>query len=141
MTKTNYGRLTAGLIAAWFALSLLASALHLLQTPQGRPPLGLLLAVLTPIAVFSVWYLRSPAFRDYILSLDPRTLTMLHSWRIAGFVFVVLYAYGILPACSHCRPGGETSQLERQHILPRAGWFRIIGGASSRGIYSECWIS
>lgn len=124
MTKTNYGRLTAGLIAAWFALSLLASALHLLQTPQGRPPLGLLLAVLTPIAVFSVWYLRSPAFRDYILSLDPRTLTMLHSWRIAGFVFVVLYAYGILPGMFALPAGwgdiaiGATAYLAASRLVP-----------------------
>ena len=124
MTKTNYGRLIAGLIAAWFALSLLASALHLLETPQGRPPLGLLLAVLTPIAAFSVWYLRSPAFRDYILSLDPRTLTMLHSWRIAGFVFVVLYAYGILPGMFALPAGwgdiaiGATAYLAASRLVP-----------------------
>jgi hypothetical protein len=90
-------KLIAGLITVWFALSLAASALHLLQTPPNLPPLPLLLAVLTPIAVFSIWYMRSRSFQEFVLSLDPRTLTMLNAWRVAGFAFVALYAYKILP--------------------------------------------
>lgn len=36
-------------------------------------------------------------FREFVLSLSPRTLTIVQAWRIAGFVFLVSYSYGILP--------------------------------------------
>lgn len=57
----------------------------------------MLLAVLTPIAVFSIWYVRSKSFREYVLSLTPRTLTIIHSERIGGLVFLAMYTYNILP--------------------------------------------
>ncbi len=115
MTNTNYGKLTAWLIAGWFTFSLVASAFHLFQTNPDQPPLPLLLAVLIPISVFSAWYLRSKPFREFILSLDPRTLTLVQSWRIAGYAFVVLYAYRILPGI---------------FALP-AGWGDIFIGATA----------
>ena len=31
------------------------------------------------------------------MSLDPQALTIVQSWRIAGFAFVALYVYGFLP--------------------------------------------
>jgi hypothetical protein len=124
MTKTNYGKLTAGLIAAWFVASLLASALHLLQRPPGQPPIPLLLAVLTPIAVFSIWYLRSKAFREFALSLDPRLLTVVQTFRIVGFVFLVLYTYRILPGMLALPAGwgdiaiGATAYLAANWLIP-----------------------
>lgn len=124
MTKTNYGRLTTGLIAAWFVISLGASALHLLQRPPGQPPIPLLLAVVTPIAVFSIWYLRSKAFRDYVLSLDPRLLTIVQTFRIVGFVFLILYTYGILPGMLALPAGwgdiaiGATAYLAASRLVP-----------------------
>jgi hypothetical protein len=124
MTKTNYGKLTAGLIAAWFVASLLASALHLLQRPPGQPPIPLLLAVLTPIAVFSIWYLRSKAFREFVMSLDPRLLTVVQTFRIVGFVFLVLYTYRILPGMLALPAGwgdiaiGATAYLAANWLIP-----------------------
>jgi hypothetical protein len=115
MTTTRYPRLTTLLLAAWFALSLTASALHLFVTPPGRPPLPILVAVLLPITVFTVWYLRSNQFRSYVLSLSPRLVTILHAWRIGGFVFLVLATYGILP---------------RLFALP-AGWGDIAIGVTA----------
>jgi hypothetical protein len=97
MSNISYGRLTAGLVAAWFALALLASSLHGFKTEPNAPPLALGIAVLTPILVFLFGYARSAGFRRFILSLNPRTLTFLHSWRIAGFIFLALYAAGRLP--------------------------------------------
>lgn len=93
----NYGRLTAGLIAVWFTFSFTASALHLFSTNPGAPPLPLLLAVGIPIALFVLWYSSSPSFRDFVLSLNPSTLTIVQAWRTAGFAFLVLYTYRILP--------------------------------------------
>ena len=94
---SRYAKLTSGLVGAWFAISLTASALHLYRTGAGQPPLPLGLAAITPIIVFLVWFSRSPVFREFALSLNPRVLTLVQSWRIAGFVFLVLASYGVLP--------------------------------------------
>jgi hypothetical protein len=112
---TRYAKLTAGLIGAWFALSLTASALHLYRTGPNDPPLPLGLAALTPIVVFLVWFAASPGLRQFAMSLNPRTLTLVQSWRVAGFVFLVLAAYGILPSV---------------FALP-AGWGDIAIGATA----------
>jgi hypothetical protein len=98
MTRPNYGRLTAWLIAAWFAASLSAAALGLIQTEPGRPPFPLLVAVAVPLGAFGLWYAASRSFREFVLALSPRALTLVQSWRTAGFVFLVLARYRILPA-------------------------------------------
>jgi hypothetical protein len=97
MTNAKYGKLAAWLIAAWFVFTLSASALHLFSSDQNQPPLLLGLAGLTPIVVFAVWFAASEGFRQFTESLDPGTLTFVQSWRIAGFVFLALYVYAILP--------------------------------------------
>jgi hypothetical protein len=98
MTRPNYGRLTTWLIAAWFATSLSAAALGWVKTDPGRPPLPLLLAVVVPLGAFGIWYAASRSFREFVLGLNPRALTLVQSWRTAGFVFLVLARYRILPA-------------------------------------------
>jgi hypothetical protein len=112
---TNYRKITAVLIAAWFVAVLTASAFHLFTTAPGQPPLPLGLAVLVPIAAFWLWFRSSEQFRQFALGLNPGTLTIVQSWRIIGFVFLVLYSYGILPG---------------QSALP-AGWGDIFIGATA----------
>ena len=98
MTHTRYARLTTWLLAAWFALSFSASALHLFYGAPGKPPLPVLLSVLIPLAIFFTWYRLSREFRGYVLSLSPRVLTLLHSWRaIVGVILIVLAANNVLP--------------------------------------------
>jgi hypothetical protein len=97
MNNARYGRLTAGIIAAWFVFALSASALHIFKTETNLPPLPLGLAALTPIVVFLFWFAASAGFRQFALSLNPGTLTFVQSWRIAGFTFLILYAAGLLP--------------------------------------------
>jgi hypothetical protein len=115
VTNAKYAKLTTGLIFVWFLFSLLASALHLFNTSPGQPPLPVGLAVLIPIGIFVVWSAASQPFRQFLLSLNSRTLTIVQSWRIAGFAFLVLYAYNILPG---------------QLALP-AGWGDIAIGATA----------
>lgn len=94
----NYGKLTAGLLSGWFLFVLSASALHLFKNDANRIGLGVAIAALTPIVVFSLWFAASERFRLFALSLNPRILTAAQSWRIVGFTFVLLEAYGVLPA-------------------------------------------
>jgi hypothetical protein len=115
MTNANYAKLTGGLIFVWFLFALTASALHLFNAPPNQPPLAFGLAAGIPIVIFVVWSAVSQSFRQFLLSLNPRTLTIVQSWRIAGFVFLALYAYGILPG---------------QLALP-AGWGDIAIGATA----------
>jgi hypothetical protein len=94
----TYGKHTMRLIAAWFIFALSASALHLFRNDSNRVGLAVGLAALTPIVVFSLWFAASEKFRQFALSLNPRTLTFVQSWRILGFVFVLLQAYRVLPS-------------------------------------------
>lgn len=94
---SKYAMLTSGIIAAWFVFSLGASARHLYVSAPNRPPLPLGLAALTPIVLFLAWFCSSAKFRQFALSLSPRLLTVVQSWRIEGFTFLALAAYGILP--------------------------------------------
>ena len=97
-TNKNYATLTGWLIAIWFVFSIAASALHVYRNEGAQPPLPVAISALVPLVIFWLWYRLSPGFRAFALALDPRTLTMVQSWRIAGYVFVVLEAYRILPA-------------------------------------------
>jgi hypothetical protein len=115
MNNASYGKFTGGLIAAWFIFALAASALHIFKTDPNLPPLALGLAVAIPLVVFLFWYATSAGFRQFALSLDPRALTFVQSWRIVGFTFLVLYAAGILPGV---------------FALP-AGWGDIAIGATA----------
>jgi hypothetical protein len=95
---SKYAKLSTGLLAAWLVFALLSSALHLYENAPNTPPIAFGLAVLIPIVLFLVWFASSSGFRQFVLSLNPRTLTLVHSMRIAGFVFLVLATYKILPA-------------------------------------------
>jgi hypothetical protein len=95
---SKYAKLSAGLLAAWLVFSLSSSALHFYVNAPHTPPIAFGIAVVTPIVLFLVWFASSPGFRQFVLSLNPRTLTLVQSMRIAGFVFLVLGTYKILPA-------------------------------------------
>ena len=105
MTNQQYAKLTTGLVAAWFTLTLAASAMHLFRGAPGRPPFAIALATLLPIAVFLIWFRVSGNFRRFALALDLRALTMVQTWRLVGFTFLALYSYRILP-CVFALPAG-----------------------------------
>ena len=115
MTNAKYAKLTISLIVVWFLFALTASSLHLFRTGADQPPLPLGLAALIPLGIFVAWSASSQTFRQFLLSLNPRTLTIVQSWRIAGFTFLALYTYGILPGAL---------------ALP-AGWGDIAIGATA----------
>jgi hypothetical protein len=93
--RPGAGALTV--LGAWFALALLANVAGLFRTGPTDPPLALLASIVGPPAAFLAAYALSTAFRAYVLALDLRLLTALQAWRVAGGVFVVLHAEGLLP--------------------------------------------
>src|SRR5262249_23459302 len=66
-------------------------------TPPGAPPLGLLIGLVAPLAIFLVGYWASPRVREFVLSIDLRLIAGIQAWRWAGFGFLTLYMYRILP--------------------------------------------
>ena len=135
---SRYGRVTAGVIAVWFIVALTVSARHGLMGAQGAPPIALGIAALTPMLGFLLWFWMSAGFRRFLFSLSPRTLTFVQSWRIGGFVFLVLYSAGILPGLFALPAGwgdiaiGATAPLVALYLAKpdrRAGfvWWQLLG--------------
>jgi len=138
MTNAKYGKLTAGLLGVWFIVSLSLSALHLLRTGAGQPPLPLLLSATVPIALFLLWFATSEGFRQFALSLDPQVLTIVQAWRMGGYAFVALYSQGILPGLFALPAGlgdmaiGATAPLVALKLATsrrRQGfiWWQVLG--------------
>ena len=112
---SKYAKLSAGLLAAWLVFALLSSALHLYENAPNTPPIALGLAVVTPVALFLIWFASSPGFRQFVLYLSPPAITLVQSVRIAGIVFLALGTYKILP----------------EYFALSAGWGDIIIGATA----------
>jgi hypothetical protein len=93
---TGVRNLTAAALAAWFLLALGGSLLGAFDSGP-RPPLPLGLAAVVPVAAFVACYLTSARFREFVLSLDLRVLTLTQTFRVVGIVFVILYFLGALP--------------------------------------------
>ena len=98
LTMKSYGKLTTGLVAAWFVFALSASALLWFKNDANRIGIAVAIAAVAPILVFAAWFAASEKFRRFALSLDPQILTLAQTWRIIGFTFVLLEARGVLPA-------------------------------------------
>jgi hypothetical protein len=94
----KYGKITAVLLVVWFVTVLTSSALDLFKNQSERFGLGIAVAALVPMVVFSLWFAASEEFRNFTLSLDPRILTSVQVWRIVGFTFLLLEARNVLPA-------------------------------------------
>jgi hypothetical protein len=88
--------LTVSALVVWFLLALGGSLLGVFDS-EPRPPIPLGLAAVGPVAVFVFCYLASVRFRQFVLSLDLRMLTVTQTLRIIGIVFVILYQQGALP--------------------------------------------
>lgn len=100
MTRSSIRNLTLLLIAAWFVLAVTLAAkgiFDFVAITGGQAPIPLGLAVITPVLLFWAWYTVSPVFREFVLTLNPKGLTLSQTARLIGFVFLALAARGILP--------------------------------------------
>ncbi|HEY6385794.1 MAG TPA: hypothetical protein VIX91_08955 [Candidatus Acidoferrum sp.] len=95
---TKYGKITTGLLAVWFVAVFSASRAHLFKNDSAQFGLGVAVAALAPVIVFSLWFAASEEFRNFALLLNPKILTSVQVWRIVGFTFLLLQARNVLPA-------------------------------------------
>ena len=94
---SGMGPAIAVLVSAWLALVLTLAARGTFTTAPGAPPLGLLIGLVAPLGLFLGSYWSSRTFREFVLSVDLRVIVAIQAWRWAGFGFLSLYAYKVLP--------------------------------------------
>ncbi len=91
------GSLVAGFFLAWLALVLALAARGAFVAAQGAPPLALLIGLVAPLSLFLLAYWAIRPMREFILSADLRVIAGMQAWRWAGFGFLSLYSYRVLP--------------------------------------------
>jgi hypothetical protein len=91
------GTLVAGLFLSWLALVVILGGRGAFVATRGAPPLALLIGLVAPLSLFLVGYRVVPPLRDFVLSADLRLILGMQAWRWAGFGFLTLYTYGVLP--------------------------------------------
>jgi hypothetical protein len=64
----------------------------------GQIPFPILAGVSLPLIIFLCLFWAAPTFRDGVLEVNPALSTAIQAWRFAGFGFLALYAYDILPS-------------------------------------------
>ena len=97
------------------------------NAPSGAPPLALLIGLLAPLSLFLVGYLAIQPLREFVLSVDLRLIVGIQAWRWAGFGFLTLYTYRVLPGVFAWPAGlgdmaiGVTAPLVLAALLRRPG--------------------
>jgi hypothetical protein len=119
------GTFVAVFFLAWLALIFVLGTRGAFVAEQGAPPLALLIGLLAPLILFLVGYQTIRPLREFILSADLRLIVGIQAWRWAGFGFLTLYTYGVLPGIFAWPAGlgdmaiGVTSPLVLARLLRR----------------------
>src|SRR5580704_3142023 len=92
-------------LVAWFAMVVLLGAGGLFESPSGTAPIAIGIGFAAPLVLFFAALRLSQQFKALVLSLDLRLVSAVQAWRFAGFGFLALYAYDVLPA-SFALPAG-----------------------------------
>jgi hypothetical protein len=128
VTGTGTGAFVAAFFAIWLALIVALGARGVFVAPRGEPPLALLIGLLAPLSLFLVGYWTVRPLREFVLSADLRLIVGIQAWRWAGFGFLTLYTYGILPGIFAWPAGlgdmaiGVSAPLVLSALLSRPGF-------------------
>ncbi len=85
-------------LLVWFSLVLSASVSGWFHAPRGHGLMLPGLAVGAPVLLGFLLFLASRAFRRFVRSINPVTITALQSYRVIGVATLVLYSWHQLPA-------------------------------------------
>jgi len=102
-------------LSAWFALVVILAATRALYYERGLGAPGLGIAVALPIAVLCFVVARVKSLREGFRRVPLWLLVGVHTVRVLGISFIILYAAGRLPA----------------PFAPVAGWGDIFVGATA----------
>src|SRR5947209_9764646 len=91
------GAYVASFFLAWLVLIFILGARGAFVVAGGGPPLALLIGLVAPLTLFLVGYSANRQLREFILSVDLRLIVGIQAWRWAGFGFLTLYTYKVLP--------------------------------------------
>jgi hypothetical protein len=91
------GTFVAVFFVAWLALVFVLAAHGGFVALREAPPFALLIGLVAPLGLFLVGYWTIRPLREFVLSADLRLIVGIQAWRWAGFGFLTLYAYGVLP--------------------------------------------
>jgi hypothetical protein len=122
------GAAIATFFLAWLALVLILGARGAFEAAPGTPPLGLLIGLVAPLSLFLVGYWTVPSVREFVLSADLRLIAGIQAWRWAGFGFLTLYTYKVLPGIFAWPAGlgdmaiGVTAPFVLAALLRRPGY-------------------
>src|SRR6267154_996089 len=122
------GSFVAVFFLAWLVLVFVLGARGVFVAPRGAPPLALLIGLLAPLSLFLLGYQTIPPLREFVLSADLRLIVGMQAWRWAGFGFLTLYCYGVLPGIFAWPAGlgdmaiGVTAPLVLSALLRRPGF-------------------
>jgi hypothetical protein len=118
----------AAFFLAWLALILVLGARGAFVAPHGAPPLALLIGLVAPLGLFLLGYQAVRPLREFVLSADLRLIVGIQAWRWAGFGFLALYTYNVLPGIFAWPAGlgdmaiGMTAPLVLAALLRRPGF-------------------
>jgi len=76
----------------------LGSANNLFRNASELFGVAIASAAVIPLVILAVWFASSASFREYLLSLNPASITLFQTLRLLGFTFLVSEARRILPA-------------------------------------------
>jgi len=122
---SGIGSVVAVFFLAWLALIFVLGARGAFVAPRGAPPLGLLIGLLAPLGLFLTGYRTMRPLREFVLAADLRIIVGIQAWRWAGFGFLALYTYGVLPGIFAWPAGlgdmaiGMTAPLVLANLLRR----------------------
>jgi hypothetical protein len=108
----------AGWLSVWFMLVTFMATTGILSYPHGFGAPGLGVAVAAPVMILVARGLGSPSLHRALQNIPLPTLIGVHTIRILGVTFLVLYGAGRLPA----------------PFAPVAGWGDIVAGIAAAPI-------
>lgn len=118
----------AAFFLAWLALVLVLGARGVFDAAPGTPPLALLIGLVAPLGLFLMGYWTVPSIRKFVLAADLRLIAGIQAWRWAGFGFLTLYTYKVLPGIFAWPAGlgdmtiGVTAPFVLAALLRRPGY-------------------
>ena len=94
----NWKAAVGAALFAFLAAAIVIGTGGYLTNPGASLILPIGVTAVVPVALFLATFAASARFRGFVLAQDPRILTMMHLWRVVGFIFLLLYAVDTLPA-------------------------------------------